>query len=295
MKFWNDQLRICSKCKSAVKVSEELRTTCPKCGKQVWFFNYRPLPPPPKLPETRPSDLWKNPTTTLLLASVALLGLVALVGISNRSVVAAVCSLAAIGFAVFAFIRHAETRRIEEGLEHADEVFQYAEAMHNRTKELIHRYNYLLKTGNQRIEEYYNEVYLQAEKEKEEAHRLRQRAQRDRESVRSVEERIYNMAERLIDDHRKWSTKKLRPDPENYQRRKLEIEKMFDFVDAVGYESPADFRKEMLSEVKGGLQNHRSGTHSQGRAKANQTANAGRGEASSRARTSVERSRRHGA
>ncbi len=251
MKFWNDQLRVCPKCKAAVKMAEELRTSCPKCGSQVWFYNYRPLPPPLKPPETRPRDLWKNPTTTLLLAGVALFGLVALVGISNRFIVAVVCSLAAIGFAVFGLIRHAETRRIEEGLEHADETFQYAEAMQGRISELINRYNYLLKTGNQRIEEYYGEIYLRAEKEKEEAQRLRQRAQRDREAVRSVEVRIYNMAERLIDDHRKWATKKLRPDPENYQRRKLEIEKMFQFVDAAGYEPPADLRKGMLSKLKG--------------------------------------------
>lgn len=254
MKFWNDELRICPKCKASVKMAEEVRTSCPKCGGTVWFYNYKATPPPIELPQPRPSDLWKNPTTTLLLGSVGILGLVALVGMSNRIVVAVVCALAAIGFAVFGFIRHAETRRIEEALEHTNEVQQYAEIMRNRVRDVTNRYNYLLRTGDQRIEQYFNEIYTKAEREKEEAKRLQLRAQVDRQAIQNVEDRIYAMAERLLEDHRKWSSQKLRPDPENYQRRRLELEKVFDFVESIGYDLPKNLRKEMLDKLKSSYQ-----------------------------------------
>lgn len=148
MKFWNDSLRICRKCKATVELNDEVRRKCPKCNADVWFFNYRVLPPTPPVPPPKSPSLWKNPTTTLLLGVVGILGLVALVSVHQTAVVAAVCSLAAIGFAVFGFIRHAETRRLEDALEHTQEVAQYAEVMRERVRELTMRYNSLLQTGN---------------------------------------------------------------------------------------------------------------------------------------------------
>jgi len=58
------------------------------------------------------------------------------------------------------------------------------------------------------------------------------------------------MAEQFIDDHLKWVKKKLRPDPENYQRNKIELIKAFDFVEAIGYKLPKDFRKKKLANLK---------------------------------------------
>lgn len=250
MKFWNDSLRICRKCKATVELNDEVRRKCPKCNADVWFFNYRVLPPTPPVPPPKSPSLWKNPTTTLLLGVVGILGLVALVSVHQTAVVAAVCSLAAIGFAVFGFIRHAETRRLEDALEHTQEVAQYAEVMRERVRELTMRYNSLLQTGNARVEQYYKEIYTRAEQERTEAEELRAKAMLDREAVRSVEERIYSMAERLIEDHLKWTTKKLRADPENYQRRRNELTRCFDFVEKVGYELPSGLRNDALAKLK---------------------------------------------
>ncbi|MFG0334598.1 MAG: GIY-YIG nuclease family protein [Maioricimonas sp. JB049] len=250
MKFWNDSLRICRRCKSTIEMKEEVRTKCPKCRAEVWFFNYRILPPAPPLPPSRPPSLWKNPTTTLLLGAIGLFGLVALVAIHQTAIVAAVCSLGAIGFAVFGFIRHAEARGIEDALDHTHEIAQYAETMRNRIRELTARYNNLLQTGDVRIEQYFNEVYALAEQERKRSEDLRAAAMIDREAVQSVEERIYSMAERLIEDHLKWTTKKLRPDPENYQRRRNELTKCFDFVVNVGYELPSGLRQDALARLK---------------------------------------------
>lgn len=254
MKFTNNQLRICPKCKHSCNLAEELRTTCPKCGSQVWFYNYESISKPPGLPTQQPTDLWTNPITILTLVVIGLFGLVALTAISNQAIAVMICSFAAIGFGVFGFMRHSETHQMEERLEHAEATWEYAETMRDRVTELISRYNYLLKTGDERIEHYYNETYVQAIREQEETRKLLKRAEAAREAVKHVEDRIYAMAKRLIDDHRKWSAQKLRPDPENYQKRKLELEKMFDFVESVGYDLPKALRIEMVNKMKSDYQ-----------------------------------------
>jgi hypothetical protein len=58
------------------------------------------------------------------------------------------------------------------------------------------------------------------------------------------------MAERLIQDHLKWSAAKLRADPDNYQRRKTELDKAFDFVESVGYRPPGALRRDSLADLK---------------------------------------------
>lgn len=251
VKFWNDELRLCPKCRASLKLKDELRTECPQCHSRVWFFNYQPVPPPPDVPEPRPLGLWNNPTTTLLLLAVAFWGLVALVGIYQHYFIAFASALGAIGFAIFGFLRHAETQRLEDRLRHTKRIRRYAETMRNRVKELTARYNHLLQTGDARIEHYYDAIYVRAAEERARAEDLRKRVDADRQAIKSVEQRIDAMAERLISDHLKWTAKKLRPDPENYQRRKSELEKMFDFVAAVGYSLPPRLRKDTLRALKG--------------------------------------------
>jgi hypothetical protein len=248
--FWNEELRICPKCKSPVQFGEESNRECPKCNQRVWFFNYRALPAPPDLPKPRSQDLFKNPTTTALLVVIALLVLVALVSIHRGAVVAAVCTLVAAGFGVFAFVRHYHSRIIESELEAAQQLSDYASAMRDRARDSVERYNALLRTGDERIEVYFNDIYGRAANERTEAEKLRAEAQRDRDAISNVEARICAMAERLVQDHLKWSAQKLRPDPENYQRRKLELEKAFTFVESVGYKLPRDLRNQALSKLK---------------------------------------------
>ena len=173
MQFWNETLRICPKCKAAVPAPTEGKSACPKCQTQVWFFHYGPLPAPPTIPQPRPDGLWANPTTTLLLGAAGWFGLVTLVAIFNSLAVAASCALAAIGIAAFGFVRHAETLRIEHGLEHEHDLLRYAETLKGRVAELTIRYNQLLKTGNDRVEHYYNEIYVRAAEERDQAATLR--------------------------------------------------------------------------------------------------------------------------
>ncbi|MBT4866955.1 MAG: GIY-YIG nuclease family protein [Planctomycetaceae bacterium] len=185
-----------------------------------------------------------------MLAAVAVFGLVALVAIFNSYIVATVCSLAAIGFAAFGFVRHAEARQIEASLEYMNRMKQYGEVMRDRVSESIFRYNHLLRTGDTRIEHYYNDIYLRAEKERKDAEAMRGAAQRDRRAVKHVEDRIFQMAARFIQDHLKWVSQKLRPDPENYQRNKLQLIKAFDFIDGVGYDVPRNLRKDSMKDLK---------------------------------------------
>ena len=250
MKFWNDELRICPKCRAAVRLGDEVEAICAKCSSRVRFYDYRQIPPPRDLPETTPVSIWANPTTTGILIVVGLLVVATLVAIHQTLAVAAILTLVAIGFAVVAFIRHAEARRIEHALENMQQLKSYAETMRSRVQELTERYTHLLRTGDARIEHYYGEIYVQAERERQTADKLRQQAARDRESVRSVESRIYAMAERLVHDHLKWTAAKLRPDPENYQRRRGELTKTFDFVESIGYRLPAGIRTEALTRLK---------------------------------------------
>jgi hypothetical protein len=250
MKVEDDDLRICSKCKSPIRFSDEGKKPCPKCGATVWFYNYRPLPPPPDLPRLARANVWGNPLTVALLASAVLFGLVALVGVAASLVVAAGCGLAVIGFIAFAVMRHQETLRIEQKLENAHRILEYAQAMQARLQDSASRYNVLLNTGNARIDHYFNDIYVGAEHEKREAASLRAQARADREAVRSVETRIHQMADRLVTDHRKWMTQKLRPDPENYQRRKTELQKTFDFVESLGYVLPKDIRETSQKDLK---------------------------------------------
>lgn len=252
--FWNDELRICPKCKAPVEITDQPQIHCPKCHARVRFYNYRALPSPPELPSPKPNGLWNHPTTTLLLSATAIFGLVALVAIAKGVVVPAVSALAAIGFAIFGFVRHSEARVVEQQLAHAEQLLKYAETSRNRLKDAVARYNYLLATGDTRVEHYHREIYLRAVQEREWAKALRDEAARDRAAVKSVESRIFAMAERLVQDRLKWTSTKLRPDPENYQKRKNDLEKTFDFVEGVGYQLPGTIRKDALGKLKSDYQ-----------------------------------------
>ncbi|MEZ6064227.1 MAG: hypothetical protein R3B90_00630 [Planctomycetaceae bacterium] len=172
----------------------------------MWFYHYKKLPPPATVPEAQPTDLFKNPTTTLLLVVVGIFGVVALVAVAKGAIVAIACCFAAIGFAAFGYLRHVEARRIEQTAEHQQEVLKFASQALSRLDDAVARYNALLRTGNARIEAYYQDIYEKAERERQQSEGLRREAHHDRLMVKSVEKRIYDMAERLVGDHLKWMT-----------------------------------------------------------------------------------------
>jgi len=108
MKFWDESLRICPKCKQKVNLDGKGRQPCPKCGAQVFFYDYRKLPDPPPIPQLPRSDFWGNPGSVVLLCVFALLSLLALLSFTNVLIPSIFCALVAAGFVVFAMIRHSE-------------------------------------------------------------------------------------------------------------------------------------------------------------------------------------------
>lgn len=249
MKYWDESLRICQKCGAKSSLKNEQRLSCKKCGNTVWFFNFRDPPPPPNRPIRSGKSLWRSKLSIVLLVAVALLGLVALVGVFNSLIVVVASSLSATGFAIFGFMRHAETAELEDKLSNVEKVYDYARILEGRVEELTQRYKHLLQTGDKRIEHYYETIYKKAEDEKFETERLRREAAYDRMAVESVEKRIYLMAERLVNDHLKWVSQKLRADPENYQRQKKTLTKTFDFVESVGYDLPSGLRQKAIDDL----------------------------------------------
>lgn len=254
MKLWDQSLRICPKCRAKLKFENEEKRPCPQCGATVWFFNYRPLPSPPPVPELPSNDLWSHPTTTLLLGAVGLFGLGTVVAFFSSAIVGVASTLGAIGFAIFGMLRHAEARAAEQKIEHLANVAKHAAASHAQVAELTRRYMHLLATGDQRIEHYYREIYKAAEREKIAAEEALAAAQLERARAATVEQRIYQMADRLVQDNMKWVANKLRADPENYQRQKRTLSKTFDFVESVGYELPGDIRQRALADLKASYQ-----------------------------------------
>ena len=250
MQFWDDRLRICPKCRATVSLGEEPKLPCPQCGTVVSFYHFQPQPEPPAVPPSRAPDLLSNPATLTLLAVAACSALVTLIGVYNLSIVVALSGMAVISVVVFAVLRHLDARRAEAHLEAAADWQQYSRLLNRRVKELTSRYNALLRTGDTRVEHYYREVYGWAEQERANAEKTLEEARRKHAAVESVEQRIFAVAERLVNDHLKWSTQKLRSDAESYQRRKQELEKIFAFVEKVGYPVPPEIRRNALANLK---------------------------------------------
>lgn len=223
---------------------------CPHCGHKVWFYNFRPLGEPPAFPEARPTSLLSNPATTCLLAIILVLVLATAVSIHFHLLVAIGSLLTAAGCVGFAILRHAEAEKAEESLRYLNRLSEYANIMRNRSQEASQHYSSLLQVGDERIKHYYDTIMTRAEEERASALDLRLKAEIDRGAVIDIETRIYDMAERHIQDHMKWSTEKLRADPESYQRNKNRLSKSFDFVVATGYDLPSEIKKQALADLK---------------------------------------------
>lgn len=250
MERLNSEPRICPKCKTVTTFDRETKSECPKCHAIVWFYDYRPLkevPPPAEVPK---SDFWTNPSTVILLGLFCVLSVIALASLGQNFILAAVCTLIAIGCGIFAFVRHAEAHKLEKNVEHIQQLHRANEILKSRLSDAIARHGHLLATGDKRVEVYYEEIVGIAIKEKETAATLRRQSQEDREAIAHVEERIHAMAKYLVADHLKGLTKKLRPDPESYQQRKVELTKTFDFVKSVGYDLPKEVSKGALEDLK---------------------------------------------
>jgi len=250
MNLWDDQLKFCPKCKATVELPDETKTSCPNCGSEVWFYHYKPLAPPPDIPAPPDPQFWRDPRTALLLITAVLLSLTAALSVHYRLVAVMIVAVVGIALAAYAVLRHKEVADTEDKLRHLDAMSKYAALMRNRVTELANRYNALLQTGDSRVERYFDRIYVAAESERLKAEVIRHEAMQQREAVQTIEVRIYRMAERLINDYRKAISFKLRPDPESYQRRKLELEKMFQFIESVGYPIPKGLTSEMLGKLK---------------------------------------------
>lgn len=186
----------------------------------------------------------------VIAITLGFLAFITLLGVFNSWIVVVISAMISIGFGIFGFIRHAETTELEIKLENVEKAYDYIRILEQRNSELTQRYKNLLRIGDVRIETYYEEIYVQAEKARDEAKHLRKLATEDRQAVEHIEQRIYTMAKRLVEDHLKWTSQKLRADPENYQRQKMALNRTFDFVDSIGYEIPDGLRQSSLANLK---------------------------------------------
>lgn len=250
MKIENDDLRICRNCKGRLNFKNEEKKTCPKCGKTVWFFNYQAAQTPPGSPTLDENYLNRSKHTSILTLTLLILVMTTLVGVFRSSIPIITFSLTATGFWIFGQMRHKQAAYLESKFEHYRDLESYSQLTYSRLIDVINRYNYLLQTGNERINDYYEKIYVAAEIEKRKAAELLQEVEAKRRKIDTVENRIYSMAERLIQDHLKWVAAKLKADPESYQRQKVNLVKTFDFVDSVGYKLPAKTRKDALDVLK---------------------------------------------
>jgi hypothetical protein len=166
MKFWDDSLRICPKCKEKVSLKGEDKIVCPQCKTKVWFYNFREIPSPPEIPKPELPSLWKNPITSFILIATLILSLAASSAIHQTLFISAISLMVAVAFGVVAFIRHVEATKIEDSLAYLDKMRKYGTVMSDRVRELSSRHNSLLRTGNSYIENYYQEIYIQAENER---------------------------------------------------------------------------------------------------------------------------------
>lgn len=250
MDIEKDSLRICPKCKRTTHFDGESKTVCQSCGGTVWFFNYKKLVPPGPPPGPDQNDAWKKPTFIAMLAVSGVMALVAIVSITNQAVLAVVCSLIAITFSILAMLKHAEVVAIKNRLEHAEKVDQYAASMRARLADAVNRYNALLRTGDTRVEVYFEQIFGEAQKERIHAEQLRANAATDLAEAKQYQDRTNQMAAKFLDDHRKWVATKLRADPESYQRHKTNLEKAFRFVESVGYRVSPDLRTTVMDDLK---------------------------------------------
>jgi hypothetical protein len=231
-------------------MADEVQCNCPRCGEQVWFYNYRPIASPPDLPRIHPAGFFSQPQSAILLCTIFVFGIVALLGIYNASIVAIISGCVSVGFGVLAYVRHVEARSAEEKIELAEKYGEYAKLMQDRFLNAAQHYNSLLHTGDARIEEYFRRIYGEAQRVHHEAEALRAAAAFDRQAISTVDERIFRISERFVNDHQKWASQKLKADAENYQRRKVELEKAFEFVISVGYPLPKQIQSSALEKLK---------------------------------------------
>jgi len=245
-----DDLRICQKCRAKVKFDGEDRRKCPACGATVWFFHFKRPPELPPEPVQIVTSPWRSNASRVLLGTMAVLAFIAFLAFMNTLIVVMVSVLIAFGFGIFAFIRHAETTQIEDQLVYIQETRQYASLVQKRTEELVQRYIHLLRTGNERIEHYREKFYETGLELRESAAEMMRDAERERQAIATVEEGIFDMADRLVNDNLKWVAQKLRADPENYQRQKKALTKTFDFVESVGHQLDPKTRKKSLVDLK---------------------------------------------
>lgn len=273
--------RVCPTCSRPVAWNGHDVVPCPHCGSEVWYFHFDPLP----TLNATPGPVWRyflrSPLTASLSISVALLSFATLIGIFNQLYVSVIATLICIGFAAFAFFRHSELARLDAHLDHVDDCRSYVNIARNRLALMVHAAKdqciqiHALRTAAEasrselessttRIHEFESRV-REAESEVDRLRALcAQESARSRDAAeklrvlmdstgnesRTSENRLREIATRLVGDNVKWALTRLRPDPDNYMKRRTELDKTFDFVAHVGCPMPRDARRETMDKLK---------------------------------------------
>jgi hypothetical protein len=246
MHLWDDSLRICPKCRKPVCFHEESQLQCPHCQSVVWFFNYRPVADPPPIPPNAAIPLWEDQRTLLLIATGAMALALAVAAIFGQLWAVMVLSFCICGMSAYAFVQHGQLKRLQDEKADAVTMRAFAEHMRTRNAELVRKYNSLLATGNSRIEQYYGKV----DQWRKEVAQLEQDAKALMSQAESVELRCATMAERFINDHRKWIAGRTKPDPESFIRNRDQLIKAFNFVESIGHPTPKEIETSALRALK---------------------------------------------
>lgn len=240
------RVRWCPECDARlVTAVDELKRLrrCPNCRAPVFFVNY--LEPGPDIDlSPLPKDPWGKfqylaIATGLLAIAGGGFAVISLLWNPVLSVLLAFLFLVA-GGALFSF-----TFRYREGLSQFQKRQRnLEEIVHNRTQTLLQTTAELrgLSRSLQQVK-----LRLEADIQRE-FDEQRKILRRQTEAVADSVNAVHRMAERFLDETRKWWTSKLKSD--NYQATKDRLQKAVEFCRKNGYSVPSKVERELFRQLQ---------------------------------------------
>lgn len=238
-------VRYCGACGARIRgTQEKLEQTfrCPECSSSTNFIDYLQVAPPP-IAEI-PVEPWgKYDWAILGVSAVALIFLLcAAVSLFFDPLLAVLFSFlfAAVGSFVFV-VSYQHRSDCSKYTEHLQKV---EVALSGRTSQLatIHsRYQNLQNDLTKVRDNLVAETQIECE-------RIRAAAQDHLDYSEQQADTVHRVAEKYLDEQRKWWTQKLRGD--NYALQKGRIEKAVQFVEKEAYEIPDEIKREIFSKLQ---------------------------------------------
>jgi DNA-directed RNA polymerase subunit RPC12/RpoP len=239
------QSRYCRECSTRICVSPSYtadRPRCPECRNRTEFIDFLRVEPPPI--EGLPIEPWgKYDFIVLALSGILiLLATISLVALFTAPVLAVLLNF--IFFAGGAYLFSVTYQHRSETSKYRSRLQQNESLLKSRTEALrTTTRNYQLVKSDlvgikRRLED---ETQAHCDRVKRQADRYLREAEHNRDTVNRV-------AQRYLDEQRKWWTQKLRGD--NYQIQKGRIEKAVLFVEKEAFEVPDNIKKDIFAQLR---------------------------------------------